>query len=50
MGKLSVRKPSTNFFVEGSPADPGFAGHIGWDALQHFKVVIDYQRNRLILE
>lgn len=50
LGRLKVTKPSASFFLDGSPADPGMAGHIGWDALRHFKVIIDYERRRLILE
>lgn len=50
LGKLSVIKPSASFFIEGSPSDPGMAGHIGWDVLQRFKVTIDYEHRRLILE
>lgn len=50
LGRLKVAKPSASFFTEGSPADPGMAGHIGWDVLRQFKVVIDYERKRLILE
>jgi len=50
LGKLKVAKPSASFFIEGSPADSGLAGHIGWDALRPFKVIIDYERKRLILE
>jgi hypothetical protein len=50
LGNLSVEKPSTSFFSEGSPAEPGLAGHIGWDALRKFKVILDYSRKQLILE
>lgn len=50
LGRLKVAKPGTSFFLEGSPADPGFAGHIGWAALRRFKVIVDYERKRLILE
>lgn len=50
LGKLKVTKPGASFFQEGSPADAGFAGHIGWDVLRQFKVVIDYERKRLILD
>lgn len=50
LGRLKVVKPSASFFVEGSPADAGLAGHIGWDVLQRFGVIIDYERKRLILE
>jgi hypothetical protein len=50
LGRLKVAKPAASFFVEGSPADNGMAGHIGWDILRQFKVIVDYERKRLILE
>jgi hypothetical protein len=50
LGRLKVAKPSASFFVEGSPADSGMAGHIGWDVLRQFKVIVDYEHKRLILE
>jgi len=50
LGRLKVTKPSASFFLDGSPAEKGLAGHIGWDALRPFKVIIDYERKRLILE
>ncbi len=50
LGKLSVQKPSANFFLEGSPAGDGQAGHVGLGALQHFKVILDYSRKQMILE
>ena len=50
LGKVKVPKPSASFFLDGSPAESGMAGHIGWDALRPFKVIIDYERKRLILE
>jgi hypothetical protein len=50
LGRLKVAKPSASFFLEGSPADSGMAGHIGWDVLRQFKVIVDYERKRLILE
>ena len=50
LGALRIPKPQTQFFTEGSPVDPGLAGHIGWDALRKFKVTFDYSRRRLILE
>jgi hypothetical protein len=50
LGQLKVTKPSASFFTDGSPADPGMAGHLGWDALRHFTVIIHYERRRLILE
>ena len=50
LGKLIVKKPSANCFMEGSPADQGQAGHIGLAALQRFKMIFDYSRRQLILE
>ncbi len=50
LGKLTVKKPSANCFMEGSPADQGQAGHIGLGALQRFKMIFDYSRRQLILE
>jgi hypothetical protein len=50
LGQLKITKPSAHFFLEGSPADPGMAGHIGWDALRQFKVIVDYEHKRLILD
>jgi len=50
LGQLAVKEPSANFFLEGSPASSGQAGHIGLGALQRFKMIFDYGRRRLILE
>jgi hypothetical protein len=50
LGKLTVEKPSSNYFMEGSPAGVGQAGHIGIGALQSFRMIFDYSRKRLILE
>jgi len=50
LGQLVVKKPSANFFLEGSPASNGQAGHIGLGALQHFKMIFDYGSRKLILE
>lgn len=50
LGGLKVAKPNASFFLEGSPADAGMAGHIGWDLLRRFKVIVDYEHKRLILE
>lgn len=50
MGKQTVNEPSANLFLEGSPAGRGQAGHIGWPALDRFKVIFDYSRKRMILE
>ncbi|HKQ36613.1 MAG TPA: aspartyl protease family protein [Verrucomicrobiae bacterium] len=50
LGRLRVIKPSASFFLDGSPAESGMAGHIGWDALRLFRVIIDYERRRLVLE
>ena len=50
LGNQIVKEPSANFFLEGSPAGEGQAGHIGLGALQQFRVILDYSRRRLILE
>lgn len=50
LGNLTVEKPSANFFLEGSPADPPLAGHIGLELLRAYKVTFDYARKRMILE
>ena len=50
LGDLTVEKPSANFFLEGSPADPPLAGHIGLELLRSYKVTFDYARKRMILE
>jgi predicted aspartyl protease len=50
LGRLTIERPSANFFLEGSPSDAPLAGHIGWDVLRQFKVVFDYPRKRMILE
>jgi predicted aspartyl protease len=50
LGRLTIDKPSANFFLEGSPVDRGLAGHIGMAALRRFKVIFDYSRQRMILE
>jgi predicted aspartyl protease len=50
LGRLVIKKPSADFFLEGSPVDPPLAGHIGWELLRDFKVIFDYTRKRMILE
>ena len=50
LGTFTVKKPSANFFLEGSPAGEGQAGHIGLGTLEQFKVIFDYSRKRMILE
>lgn len=50
LGRLFVENPEANFFVKGSPADPGLAGHIGIEVLRRFNVIFDYARQRMILE
>jgi len=50
MGRLTVKNPSANFFLEGSPAGEGQAGHIGLGVLERYKMIFDYSRLRLILE
>jgi hypothetical protein len=50
MGRFKIDKLAANFFQEGSPADRGLAGHIGFEALRRFKVIFDYSRRQMILE
>lgn len=50
LGRVVIEKPSADFFLEGSPADPPLAGHIGADVLRQFRVIFDYARKRMILE
>jgi len=50
IGTFKIRQPSSNFFLEGSPAGEGQAGHIGLGALERFRMIFDYSRKRLILE
>ena len=50
LGRQLVARPLTNFFLEGSPVDPGLAGHIGMDVFRRFTVIFDYSRERMILE
>jgi hypothetical protein len=50
MGRLVVKKPSANFFLEGSPAGEGQAGHIGLGVLERYKMIFDYSHQRIILE
>jgi hypothetical protein len=50
MGKLTVKDPTANFFLEGSPAGDGQAGHIGLGVLERYKMIFDYSRRQLILE
>jgi len=50
LGKLTVTQVRAEVFLEGSPADPLYAGHIGWELLRRYRVIFDYARTRLILE
>jgi hypothetical protein len=50
MGPVTVKQPSANFFLDGSPAGEGQAGHIGLGALERYRVIFDYSRKRMILE
>jgi hypothetical protein len=50
LGTFKIDKPVANFFLEGSPVDADFAGHIGMQVLREFKVIFDYSRQRMILE
>lgn len=50
LGRFTIEKPSANFFMDGSPAGKGLAGHIGMAALRQYKVIFDYSRRQMILE
>jgi hypothetical protein len=50
IGKLVVDRPSADLFEDGSPAEPGLAGHIGMEIWRQFRVTFDYSRKRLIME
>ena len=50
LGGMVVKRPAADFFLDGSPADPPLAGHIGWELLQDFRVIFDYSRKQMILE
>ena len=50
LGSVIIKKPSANFFLEGSPAGKGQAGHIGLGVLQRFNMTFDYSRRQMILE
>jgi hypothetical protein len=50
LGKFEVEHPPADFFLEGSPADPPLAGHIGAEVWNQFRLIFDYSRKRLILE
>lgn len=50
LGSQVIERPLTNFFLEGSPVDPGLAGHIGMEVFRRFRVILDYSRKRIILE
>jgi Aspartyl protease len=50
LGRLMIEKPTANFFLEGSPVDPPLAGHIGWELLKDFHVILDYSRRLMILQ
>lgn len=50
LGRLRIERPAAEFFLDGSPAGEGLAGHIGLEAFRDFKAILDYSRQRLILE
>ena len=50
IGRQAVDRVETDFFLDGSPVDPGLAGHIGLAALRPFKIIFDYSRAQMILE
>lgn len=50
LGNLKIEKADADFFIESSPVDEGFAGHIGIGVFKRFKVIFDYSRQQMILE
>ena len=50
LGRARVDRPPADFFIEGSPAGAGLAGHIGLEAFREFNLILDYSRQQLILE
>jgi len=50
LGKLEIKGPQTDFFLEGSPVSEPLAGHIGMGVFKDFKLILDYSRRQLILE
>lgn len=50
LGAVKIDRPQADFFLEGSPVDPGLAGHIGITSLNRFKIIFDYSRRQMILE
>lgn len=50
IGRRTIQQPAANFFLDGSPAGDGQAGHIGLGALQRYRVIFDYSRKRMIVE
>jgi hypothetical protein len=49
LGSFTITKPVT-LFPGGRMTEEGSAGNIGAGALKRFRVIIDYARNRMILE
>ncbi|HSU57538.1 MAG TPA: pepsin/retropepsin-like aspartic protease family protein [Candidatus Dormibacteraeota bacterium] len=50
LGKQTIKQPTANFFLDGSPAGEGQAGHIGLGVLERYRVILDYSRLQMILE
>ncbi|HMJ90911.1 MAG TPA: aspartyl protease family protein [Candidatus Acidoferrum sp.] len=50
IGSLKIDRPEADFFLEGSPAGRGMAGHIGMEVLKHFRIYFDYSRQGMIME
>src|SRR5260370_31538479 len=49
LGRVTVDRPQTDFFVEGSPVSDPFAGHIGMGLVREVKVIFDFSRKQLTL-
>ena len=50
LGALAVDDVLTSFFMEKGGSNSAFSGAIGTALLKRFKVIIDYERRRVILE
>lgn len=50
LGGLKIEKPQTDFFLEGSPVDEPFAGHLGMGVFKNYRVIFDYSRKQMIIE
>src|SRR6185295_19120190 len=42
LGKVAVSDVRAEVFLDGSPVEAPFAGHIGWELLRNYRVIFDY--------